>query len=216
MEVRGVLAPSLARQLEPTGMEHVWVGQSGRQALGVGPSGIGLFRSNEDSHVLAWSDVVAITLHSRSYLVVASSAGPVFDFAFAAAKQASEVLETVPALEKERLGLNHGFLMSNAPTALASAPGSSIEEREGASQTLWSLLFSGAGLQLVGGVIAGAAWPSTRLDPLAGKVSEEGSSLITVLGLLLMSGGAMLMLVAVIAFGVRFGIRAAHEDAHGQ
>lgn len=80
--------------------------------------------------------------------------------------------------------------------------------------TLTTLWLVGVGVLLVSGIVVAAAWPGTStadcgLDSDCVIGEQDGSLFLTLVGLVGMGIGQAVLLVAIVAEGVRLGIRAA-------
>ncbi|WP_418057770.1 hypothetical protein [Pimelobacter simplex] len=98
-------------------------------------------------------------------------------------------------------------------------------------QTIWTVLGVGVGLQVIGGAVVLAGWP--RWDDVAsdtcGAIDRDGLPLpcdtesmrvsghdsVVALGSIIGGIGSLAVLLAIIAFGVYLGMRAAQADSAG-
>lgn len=179
------LAPGPRQHLDAADVQHAWVNRMGRRALGLGAAGVGLF-TDAGARVVSWEQVVAIEVPSdrEVALVVQSSEDPI-EFTFARAEDQSEFLAEMPRDVHDRL------LSADRLSELRSEARGS---RASAYDTLMNLLQFGLIAQVVGGVAIG--------------VTEDVGLAI---GWVLVAGGSMATLTAIIGIGVRLGIKAASE-----
>jgi len=90
-----------------------------------------------------------------------------------------------------------------------------VRAQASSADRLRNLFIGGLVLQLVGVVIAVLAWPDEQVadDPLGADLTvmteETGNWFVTFIGLGLVQAGALLLLVAVIGYGVKLGREAA-------
>ena len=85
-------------------------------------------------------------------------------------------------------------------------------QRKQSTRDLWSMVWYGLGLQVLGGLIAGLSWPGTDVKP-SGRAVGTGSAAGAWIGVTIASLGSMLMLVVLVAFGVVLGLRARAMEA---
>ncbi|RZI85702.1 MAG: hypothetical protein EOO67_15785 [Microbacterium sp.] len=85
-----------------------------------------------------------------------------------------------------------------------AAAGSPARARDALVQLFWG----GVAVQIVAGIIVGATWPRTDVDTGEAIGSKGG----VVAGYLVGSAGTLLVLVALIGWGVMLGVRAARAD----
>ncbi len=89
--------------------------------------------------------------------------------------------------------------------------GPPITRHERARSTIDKCLWIGVGLLILGAVVAGAAWPGTEITITA--TEDTGSAAVAPAGLLVAGVGQMVLLVALIAIGVRLGTEAVSPRA---
>lgn len=203
------LASGPRQRLEAAGMDFAWVSGSGRRALAVGSPGMGLFET-DTALIEPWSNVASLAFPNTSKVEVAlQSSGERFDFAFAGTTDCAQFKRSIPSEELDRL-LAIGGTSNNGP--IKSPVARSASRTEGGSlSTIWTLFWCGVIAQFVGGIALGLSWPTVSFDGL-GQPSSEGNGVGLALGWLLIGGGSLATLVAVVGLGVRLGIRAAAED----
>ncbi|MBS2940330.1 hypothetical protein KDN32_21550 [Nocardioides sp. J2M5] len=178
------LAPEPRQHLENSGMTYAWVSGSGRRALGLGPAGLGVF-THDGPQIAPWDELAAITTPtSQRVALVRHESDEPLEFTFASAKEQSLFLAEIPSAERARLLDSDGHAMA----------ATSIPARPKAYDSLMNLLQLGLVAQVVGGVLLG--------------LTED---LGLAAGVVLVAGGSMATLTAIIGVGVRLGIKAAAE-----
>lgn len=211
MDVKGNVSGSLNERLRASGLKSAWINASGRQALAINDSSIGLFRP-DGSQVEPWSNVAALVdVTGTKVRIELIDESPSFEFLFVSRADRRQFVESLPGEERERIvhaprdiGAANGMPAGAPRVAHAGSPD--------AVQTLWTVFWAGVVLQFVGGVMLGLAWPSVAVDMLTGEATTSGGGVGLALGWLVVSTGTMTAFVALIGFGVRLGIRAAEED----
>jgi len=86
-----------------------------------------------------------------------------------------------------------------------------------ARSTTGVLLAFAIGIAIVGGIVVAANWPTTDVgacNPLAGTcdTTDHGSAGLVLFGFALTGVGSIVILVPLVAYGVRLGIRLALGD----
>ncbi len=206
------LASGPRQQLEAADMDFAWVSGSGRRALAVGSAGLGLF-GNDTALVEPWSSVASLGFPTPSKVAFAlQPSGEQFEFAFAGRSDCVQFKRLIPSDELDRL-LPIGGTSNSGPSKPRTAKAASGVEG-GSLSTIWTLLWCGVIAQFIGGIALGLSWPAINFEAV-GQPSAEGSGVGLALGWLLIGGGSLATLVAVVGLGVRLGIRAAAEDQLG-
>lgn len=188
-------------------MDFAWVSGSGLRALSVGSGGIGLF-AGEAARIETWPNVVSLETRGKQQVAMSLESGDdPLEFTFARAKERDEFFATMPPEERDRL-LSNKVSMSGSPHRSVAATSAAATS---STSSIWTLFWCGVIAQVVGGVALGLSWPTLEVSDL-GVASVDGSELGLALGWAMIGAGSLATLTAVIAFGVRLGIRAAAED----
>lgn len=96
-------------------------------------------------------------------------------------------------------------------TNTQAAPSTSTPTAASAAWTLASFAFAGVVASLIGGIIAARTWPHTTVDGFGLYASpvQHGSTGGAVAGLIVAGIGGVLIQIAIIGWGVLWGVRAA-------
>jgi hypothetical protein len=78
-----------------------------------------------------------------------------------------------------------------------------------ARKTVTMLFAAGLAMLIVGVILAAATWPHTKIDAISGTSEAKGSALVAMLALGVAGVGQLLAAIAVVAWGVRFGMESA-------
>jgi len=84
---------------------------------------------------------------------------------------------------------------------------------EEARKTVVILFAAGLVMVVLGSMVAVGAWPHTEIDPTVGGAVDTGSAFWTMLAVGVAGAGQLLAAIAVVAWGVRFGIESAEPPA---
>jgi len=169
--------------------------------LGVHAAGLALVSASEIRQ-FDWADIAAVDVATsvltvglvdfedvRVYLSAGADPQAIRD----AIRQSGGTLGQVASAAIGRAGSKRG----RGSAARAGSGSPTVPARERISQ----LFVGGVALQFVGGAIIGLGWPSTD--------AEDASSLAVGLGISVAWAGGIMLLIALIAWGVMLGQRAA-------
>lgn len=210
----------LRERLAESGALQAWdvsAAANGARAVAVGADGVFVIADAPEGDVVApWGDVEQFWFPTQFQVEVEVRGRLPIRMVLQRLRHRNEMLESIPPPHRERLSqaAPASSQASDAPSAKTSfctAPPRS--ESADAIATLWLLTALGAGMQLIGGLIVGASRGSTSVYGEGGSL-DPGSTGGLVLGWVLSGAGVMVLLVAVIGFGIILGTRAARPGPH--
>ena len=82
-----------------------------------------------------------------------------------------------------------------------------------ARKTVTMLFEVGLAMLILGVIVAAGAWPHTKIDAISGTSEAKGSAFVAMLALGAAGIGQLLAAIAVVAWGVRFGMESAEPAA---
>jgi len=202
----------MRQRLSEAGVVTAWSSASGRSAIGIHGTGLALL-TPEGEQIESWRNVSGWKLVGRDKIELNFAASDGWTgFQFAAPSHRDRFFQAMPDEDRARLTRDSSqrsreHVAGQRQTSQAVAPESD------AVTSIWKLLWAGVALQFLGGFIIGSASLSLEREAILGALEFGSNDMAAMLGWALIGAGTLAALAAVIAFGVRLGIRAARDSS---